>query len=231
MGFLLLGTVVWLLYVLGSEVGADGVVLSIGFLLSLAFSAWVLSRFTNLSSGVARKATVWSLVLMLSGTSYYLLIGSQMDRFSTANNRISALPENVGTQGHSRNVATEPRIEQGIAWEAFDQSLLNRYLVQGKPVLLDFTAQWCLTCKVNEKTVLSSKAVIDRIRALNMVTMRVDWTTQNPEITQLLNRFQRSGVPLYVIFPANRANEPIVLPEILTESVLLDQLDKARAKI
>lgn len=235
MGFLLLGTVVWLLYVLGSEVGAQGVVLTIGFLVAISFSAWILSRFTNLSSGRIRKVIVWSLVLIIGGLSYYMLISSQLDQFSTAaaitmprHPQATGLQKNsgIGTSSIMAN-GTEESMDHGINWEPFDLYLLNRYLAQGRAVLLDFTADWCLTCKVNERTVLSSKPVIDKIRALNMVTMRADWTTQNPEITQLLNKFQRSGVPLYVILPAHHANEPIVLPEILTESILLDELDKS----
>lgn len=214
MGFLLLGTVVWLLYVLGSEVGAAGVVLTVGFLLSLSLCAWIISRFTNLSSGMARRLSVWSLVLALGGFSYFMLIGNQLDRFSTA----QASPVS-SQQGSSSNA--------GLNWEPFDLVALNRDLEQGKAVLLDFTADWCLTCKLNERTVLASKTVVDKLQASHIVTMRADWTRQNPAITEMLNRFHRSGVPLYVIFPAHRAKQPIVLPEILTEAVLLDKLDES----
>ena len=214
MGFLLLGTVVWLLYVLGSEVGAPGVVLTVGFLLSLALCAWIVSRFINLSSGIVRKGIVWSLVLMLAGFSYYMLIENQLDSFSIAQASL-----NSSQQGSAGS--------RGLNWQPFDLVTLNRDLEQGRTVLLDFTAEWCLTCKVNERTVLTSKPVMEKLRAARVVTMRADWTRQNPAITEMLNKFHRSGVPLYVIFPAHRANKPIVLPEILTEAVLLDKLDES----
>lgn len=214
MGFLLLGTVVWLLYVLGNEVGAAGVVLTVGFLLSLSLCAWIISGFTNLSSGMARRCSVWSLVLILGGLSYYMLIGNQLDRFSIA--QASSISSQQGGLSNA-----------GLNWEPFDLLALNRDLEQGKTVLLDFTADWCLTCKLNEKTVLASKSVMDKLRASHIVTMRADWTRQNPGITEMLNKFHRSGVPLYVIFPAHRGKKPIVLPEILTETVLLDKLDES----
>ena len=95
-------------------------------------------------------------------------------------------------------------------------------------MLLDFTAEWCLTCKVNEKTVLTSKEVVDKLRAMNVLAVRADWTNRNPEITKLLSKFGRSGVPLYVIFPPGRSSNPIVLPEVITSGIVLDALDRAR---
>jgi thiol:disulfide interchange protein DsbD len=97
-------------------------------------------------------------------------------------------------------------------------------------VLLDFTAEWCLTCKVNEKTVLSDPDVVNKIKASGIVTVRADWTSRNPDITRLLSKFGRSGVPLYVLFPAGRPSEPIVLPEVITGSLLMGAVDSATAK-
>ena len=76
------------------------------------------------------------------------------------------------------------------------------HLRAGHPVFLDFTAEWCLTCKVNERTVLRDAAVIERFRSTGIVAMKADWTNRNPAITRLLSRFGRSGVPLYVVFRA-----------------------------
>jgi thiol:disulfide interchange protein DsbD len=92
---------------------------------------------------------------------------------------------------------------------------------------LDFTAEWCLTCHVNENTVLDSNPVVEKLKALNVVTMQADWTLQDRQITALLNKFGRSGVPLYVIFPADKASEPIVLPEVITQGIVLEKLDQA----
>lgn len=110
-----------------------------------------------------------------------------------------------------------------LTWEPFDPAALYKHVEQGKIVFLDFTADWCLTCKLSERTALSSECVIRRLGSPDAVAMRADWTKQNPAITEMLKSFRRSGVPLDVIFPAHRAKQPVVLPEILTEATLLDK--------
>ena len=74
---------------------------------------------------------------------------------------------------------------------------------------------------------LSSQAVIDKLKALKVVTLRADWTNQEPDITKLLHKFNRSGVPLYVIYPAGKSDAPIVLPEVITQDMVLSDLDQA----
>jgi thiol:disulfide interchange protein DsbD len=115
----------------------------------------------------------------------------------------------------------------GIVWEPFSSTRVEEHLRAQKAVFLDFTAEWCLTCKVNERTVLADDAVVARFRSSGIVPVRADWTSRNAEITQLLGRFGRSGVPLYVIFPPGKPDQPIVLPEVLTSGILLDAFDRA----
>ena len=81
---------------------------------------------------------------------------------------------------------------------------------------------------MNEKTVLETKEVIDKFHGLNVLAVRADWTNRNPDITRLLSKFGRSGVPLYVIFPPGRSGTPILLPEVITRDIVLDALDNAR---
>jgi thiol:disulfide interchange protein DsbD len=114
-----------------------------------------------------------------------------------------------------------------VAWAPFSLSVLEEQLRAKSPVFLDFTADWCLTCKVNERTVIADQRVQDRLRSSGIFTMKADWTKRNPDITRLLARFGRSGVPLYVIFPKGRPDAPIVLPEVLTPSILLEALEQA----
>jgi thiol:disulfide interchange protein DsbD len=131
----------------------------------------------------------------------------------------------AGTQSAS-DASTNLTVE-GIQWQPFSVSSLDAHLKEKKTVFIDFTAEWCLTCKVNEKTVISSKDVVERMKKDNIVTIRADWTNRNPDITRLLQKFGRSGVPLYVVFPAGRPNEPIVLPEVVTPGLILEAFDKA----
>ena len=96
-------------------------------------------------------------------------------------------------------------------------------------VFIDFTAEWCWTCKVNEQAVLAQQVVRERFAALNVALVKADWTNRNPEITQLLRAFGRSGVPLYVIFPAGLIDQPLVLPEVITAEMVVEKLDAAAA--
>jgi len=112
-------------------------------------------------------------------------------------------------------------------WQPYDEQALQRFAAEGRPVFIDFTAEWCLTCKVNERTVLADREVVDAFAASGIVPFKADWTNRNPEITQLLKKFGRSGVPLYVVFPEGRPDAPIVLPEVITSSIIIDALKNA----
>ncbi len=216
-GFILLATVVWLLYVLGSESGIEAVTWTSSFLVTVAFAAWLISRFTDLNSTQERKIKVWSLAAVVVLGSFYFCIATR---------------PGIGFIG---DAAEGPRIQPQLTIKSItasrgsslDLKKLDEYRNQGKTVLLDFTAQWCLTCKVNEQTVLSNQAVVDKLKDLKVVTMRADWTSQDATITKLLHKFNRSGVPLYVIFPGSKSDEPIVLPEVITTSLVLSDLDQA----
>jgi thiol:disulfide interchange protein len=108
-------------------------------------------------------------------------------------------------------------------WQPFSDAKLEA--LKGQNVFVDMTADWCLTCKVNERLVFDDSEVQDRLRKKGIVMLKGDWTQQNEEITKFLNRYDRVGVPFYVLFsrrnPAGRA-----LPEVLTKAEFLDFLDK-----
>ncbi len=214
MGFVLLATVAWLLFVLGTTIGADGVVRTVGFLIAIAFAAWVVSSFTSLCSSPTAKTRAWAAALSVVALSFYFCYGSRPG-FG-----LNSLPATV----ISRNLPGEPG---AIDWQPYTVAKLDGALNSGKTVFLDFTAEWCLTCKVNERTVLDSKPVVDKMKALNIVAIKADWTTQNPQISSLLAKFNRFGVPLYVIFPAGKPTQPIVLPEVLSPELVLEKLNEA----
>jgi thiol:disulfide interchange protein DsbD len=89
---------------------------------------------------------------------------------------------------------------------------------------VDFTAAWCVSCKVNELLVFRSSEVKSALKDKNFVLMKADWTTYDPAITRALADFGRSGVPLYVIYPADRSRAPMVLPEIIDAPIVLRSL-------
>lgn len=216
MGFVLLATVVWLLGILGSQVGVDGMLWTGFFLVAVAFAAWMVSRFTDLTSTTSRKWVVNTCALLIIAVTFYICVIKQ-GKLGLSVARL--------TNRHATPNVTQSKPD--MLWQPFSLQLLDKYLHEGYTVLVDFSAEWCLTCKVNEQTVLMSEPVINKLKALNVVALEADWTTQDPTITRLLNKFNRSGVPLYVIFPAGKPTEPIVLPEVITQSLVLKKLDEA----
>lgn len=112
-------------------------------------------------------------------------------------------------------------------WEPFSSSRLEELRGQGTPVLVDFTADWCITCKVNERVALNTEEVMAKAQSGGIVLMMGDWTNADPEISTMLNRFGRSGVPLYLMYPATADADPEVLPQILTKGLVLEAMDRA----
>jgi thiol:disulfide interchange protein DsbD len=105
--------------------------------------------------------------------------------------------------------------------EPFTQNRLDELNAQGRPVFVNLTAAWCITCKVNERVALRSSAVVQAFHAGGIAYLKGDWTKANPEITALLEHFGRAGVPLYLFYPGQGA-EPRVLPQLLTAGLVLD---------
>jgi len=106
----------------------------------------------------------------------------------------------------------------------YSEALLNEYIDSNQLVFLNFTADWCITCKVNEKVALNSEEVLSVIEKKNIKYLEADWTRKDADIARKLEEYGRTGVPLYLLFPS--VGDPIVLPEILTKDILLDYLNE-----
>jgi thiol:disulfide interchange protein DsbD len=106
----------------------------------------------------------------------------------------------------------------------YSEALLNEYRESNQLVFLNFTADWCITCKVNEKVALNSKEVISVMEKKNIKYLEADWTRKDADIARKLEEYGRTGVPLYLLFPS--VGDPIILPEILTKDILLDYLNE-----
>lgn len=210
LGFLLLATTVWLISVLTGLVDPDAVVAAVSFLLVLSLCSWIVGSFINLSSSTQRKFTVWAIAIAFGAAGYWFFI--------------KPFPELLGTKATIGLTKAPPK--DGIQWQKFTQSDLDKLLSENKTVFIDFTAKWCLTCKANEATIIDTAPVRDKFKALNVVPLKADWTAQDPEISDLLRSFGRSGVPVYVIYAAG-SKTPVVLPEALNQQIVLEALDKA----
>ena len=203
MGFPLLATNLWLLWVLQNQRGSEAVLLLLGLFLVLGFCAWFYGSFL----GMATPARVLLLVILVlvSGISFGLL-GSTIQGVSPVKTSVSAGEE--------------------IAWVRYSPSSLDVLRAEGKSVFLDFTASWCLTCQFNERTAINVPAVRQLLREKGITAMKGDWTNSDPAITATLKSFGRVGVPLAVYYPSGMGSEPILLPELLTEKIVLETLGK-----
>jgi thiol:disulfide interchange protein DsbD len=115
-------------------------------------------------------------------------------------------------------------VSDGPRAEPFSEAALAAARAEGRPVFVNMTAAWCITCLVNERVALSSKAVARVFEARDMLYLKGDWTNGDPAITDYLAGFGRNGVPIYVLYPAD--GEPRVLPQLLTESIVLNALEE-----
>lgn len=198
MGFPMLAAAIWILDFTGPMFG-DGGVLWLGVLLVfVALAAWVFGEFKQRMASASAKPLVVCGVLLLAG--YGVAMEWGLDWRNDKDNAINW-------------VAWSPESEQ----EARES---------GRPVLIDFTADWCITCKANKRTSIEIERVRSALKRMEAVTLIGDYTDKDPRITKILQRYQRAGVPLVLVYGAGQS-EPQVLPTILTPQIVLDALEKA----
>lgn len=203
MGFPLLATNLWLLWVIQNQRGEMAALLLLALFLILGFCAWI---YASLANGSVRFR--WLLLIVIALVSMASLI-AVMKRIKQAT-----------------PVAAGEASSRGISWVPYSPSSLDALRSEGKSVLLDFTASWCLTCQFNERTAINVPTVKKLIKERGITAMKGDWTNTDPTITTALKSFGRVGVPLVVFYPAGKGSEPIILPEILTESMVVEALGK-----
>ncbi len=199
MGFPLMATLVWILGIVGGQRGSDGVFWFLCFLLCLAITCWLYGGFCGPLSTIRARATAILLALLVSGVGGWYFLGQKF--------------ASVGAEE-----------SDGIAWIPFSAQKLADLQADGKSVFVDFTADWCITCKYNERTAINTPTIRAILAEKRIVPMKADWTNANPEITAALKTFGRVGVPFYVIYQPG--HPPVTLPELLTESLLAEALKK-----
>ena len=203
MGFPLLATNLWLIWVLQNQRGPNAALALMALLLLIGFAAW--------AYGAIQGANDRVFVIVLIPLTVFLTVGL-----------VFLLPRIQDSPALSSSKATD----EGISWIPYSARSLAALQSEGKPVLLDFTASWCLTCQFNERTAINVPAVRKLMKEKGITTMKGDWTNADPAITSALKSFGRVGVPLVVFYPAGKNSEPMVLPELLTEKIVLDTLRK-----
>ncbi len=188
----------WLVWVISQEAGPSGVLGTAAGLVLLGFAAWVV----GITQGSADR-------------------GRRIGQSAAAAALLAALAVLSG-------IATAPAVVPGAVVEAgaepFTPARLAALRAEGRPVFVNMTAAWCVTCLVNERVALGSEPVQRGFASHNVVYLKGDWTRQDPRITEFLRQNGRDGVPLYVYYPPG--GQPEVLPQILTENTVLRELDR-----
>jgi len=216
LAFPLLATVVWLAWVLGRQAGIDAVTALLAALTLLALGLWALGRFGTLAASAGRRRTARGIALTTGAGALALVIaGARL-----------APPRAAATA----DAMSPPRqIAGALPWRPYSAAALEALRDSGRVVLLDFTADWCLTCKVNERVAFGSDAVRASLRAHDVALLRADWTTRDPSVTRALAAFRRNSVPFVVLYGRDRAAAPAILPTLLTPGIVTRALDAAAA--
>ncbi len=208
MGFPLMAALLWFLYIIGNQKGLEAVISIAGFLLCVALACWLYGAFCGPYSAPRTRAITLALILLVLGGGGWFFLKGVFDSSTPVEQRGSTSAD-------------------AISWQPFSQAALDKLVAENKTVFVDFTADWCLSCKANERISINIPSVREALKKGNVVAMKADWTNANPEITKVLRKYGRVGVPFYIIFPAGRASDPIILPELLTPQIVLDALKKA----
>lgn len=208
LAFPMLGAVGWLIWVLERQAGSAALAAILACCLLFSFAAWLY--------GMAQKRRMMGQrhVVMHVATAFFLALVV-----------VPLLNINSFAMGPAETETTSPAAA-AVAWSPQNVDAIKG---QGKPILVNFTASWCITCQVNDRTSLSTQAVKAAMARTSTIYMVADSTKYNPDVEQALSDFGRGGLPLYVVYPAD-GGKPVVLPQVLTPGIVISALDQATEK-
>ncbi len=204
LAFPLYATVAWLAWVLGAQAGNDAVFALLAGLVLIAMGAWFLGRWEHLH-GAWRSAI--AVILAAAGV-------------------LVAWPGAIAPMAAADEV---PLARAGeLPWQAWTPEKVRELTAAGQPVFVDFTAAWCVTCQVNKRVALNNAAVVKAFASCKITPLKADWTRQDPRITAALSALGRNAVPVYALYVPGE-DAPHLLPELLTPSLVLDEIAKLPA--
>lgn len=205
MAFPMFATVVWLVWVLGQQVGIDGAAALLLLLVALAFAAWALGS-PGLGT-VARRGFGTAAVLLMAATLFWA--GPSLRQ------------EAVAAPG-----ATGGTVSANDAWQPWSVERVAQARAEGRPVFVDFTAAWCVSCQFNKRTTLGRDEVMKAFDERKVLLLRADWTSRDAAITAELMRLGRSGVPVYALYAPGAAG-----PQLLSEILSVDEVRNALSSL
>ncbi len=203
LAFPMYASAVWMIWVLTQQTGPDGVIYALGGMILIAFAIWLLRLGTVSSVGSwVRRGLAAAAVLLAFAAALKI-----DDSPATAASASGGPSAGVNFDG----------------WDRYSRARMTEAAAAGKPVFVDFTAAWCITCLVNERVALETPATRKAFAETGTVKLKGDWTNRDPEITSLLKELGRAGVPLYLYW-APGAAQPKILPQVLTEAMIASEL-------
>jgi thiol:disulfide interchange protein DsbD len=194
-------TVIWLVWLFTSGSGANALLGLLGGFLLLGIAGWILGRWP-----AQTPATVAAALVLAAAVALPIVAVDQL-----------------GTPEPAAQAAGK-----GNDWIPFTPDVVEKYRAQGRPVLVDFTASWCLSCQVNERVVLDRADVQQRLRESGVALVKADWTRHDETIGAALAALGRSGIPAYALYPAAPGAPAQLLPEVLTPGIVYSALDTLR---
>lgn len=209
MGFLLLATVLWLLWVFSAQTDSFSLLCLLTGFLCFSIAAWIYGKGCSPIVSRVKRAIGYVCVI------FFAFVGCQVILFPRASWSIEA---------NDSSLASKKDVWAG--WEEFSPERVEQLRKEGRPILIDFTAKWCLICQANHM-VLSSAETEKKLAEAGVVKLKADWTKNDPVITKELSKFGRNSVPLYVLYGGKDKKDPVLLPQVLTAEVVSDHLKQA----
>jgi thiol:disulfide interchange protein DsbD len=210
LAFPMLAAAAWLVWVLTLQAGPDALVriLAAGIVVGLA--AWLFGAAQRQSAQGRRPVALAAVATVLAAGALFAAVGPGYGEASAA-------PGSSGAE------------KADVPYEPYSPARLAELRAEGRPVFVNYTAAWCVSCQVNDRVALSTKGVAAAMKAHNVAYLKADWTKKDADIAAELARYGRAGVPLYLVYGADGA-DGVILPSIMTEGIVVKALNKAAAK-
>lgn len=209
-GFMMMACVIWLLWVFSDQTSSSASFLLLAGLFAISFGCWIYGKWA--SPIRVKRVRMTGLVIGL----IFFIIGGKIAFYA------STLEAPLQKEGSFDQASAGSSVN---SWEPFNEARLHALQLQGIPVIIDFTARWCLICQANH-FILATDSVENKMRDLGVVKMKADWTRYDPAITNELRKHGRNSVPLYLLYPGKPGVMPEVLPQVLTPDTVIKYLDE-----
>ena len=207
MGFTMMATAVWLVDILSAQIGTDGAIGFLAFLTTVGLGCWIFGTWGGLGERGWRQIEAAVVAVTVIAFGAWMFVD------------LSFAPAEICDDG-SLSIGEQLDFSEEVPWQGFSERRVAE--LDGNTIFIDFTADWCLSCKVNEQTVLETQDVRDAFKKFGVVPLQGDYTRQDPVIAKWLTRFQRPGVPFYLVI--TETGEYIPLPEVLTKQMVIDAI-------